>query len=153
MSNFITNDDTRDLKKRLIELIKKSDELKFLVGFFYFSGIRELYEGLKSNHDVTIKVLVGLSVDRSNFGLIEFAENDRLSDEEKTYKLFESIKRSLNNENFDTQEFYDQVRYFIDLIQKDRLIIRKTFEPNHAKLYLFKLSKTRLARKEPFYYR
>ncbi len=150
MPNFITNDNTRDLKKRLIELIKKSDELKFLVGFFYFSGIRELYEGLKSNHGVTIKVLVGLSVDRSNFGLIEFAENDQLSDEEKTYKLFESIKRSLNNENFDTQEFYDQVKYFIDLIQKDRLIIRKTFEPNHAKLYLFKLEQDQVARKNLF---
>ena len=150
MSNFITNDDTRDLRKRLVELIKKSDELKFLVGFFYFSGIRELYEGLKSNPDVAIKVLVGLSIDRSNFGLIEFAENAQLSDEEKTYRLFDSIKKSLNNENFDTQEFYEQVKYFIVLIQKDRLIIRKTFEPNHAKLYLFKLEEGQVGKKNLF---
>jgi len=44
MKNFITNSELENLKNRLIELIKKSDELKFLVGFFYFSGIRELYE-------------------------------------------------------------------------------------------------------------
>ena len=73
MNNFITNNETRDLKERLIELTQKSDELKFLVGFFYFSGIRELYEGLKSNPNTIIKVLVGLSVDHSNFGLIEFS--------------------------------------------------------------------------------
>ncbi|MBU1683302.1 hypothetical protein KJ742_05130, partial [Patescibacteria group bacterium] len=101
MTNFITNDDADDLKKRLIQLIQKSEELKFLVGFFYFSGIRELYEGLKSNPDTAIKVLVGLNVDRHNFGLIEFADNEQLSDEEKTYKFFESIKKSLNTENFD----------------------------------------------------
>jgi len=55
MSNFITNSNAKDLKKRLIELIQKSEELKFLVGFFYFSGIRELYNGLKSNPDTIVK--------------------------------------------------------------------------------------------------
>ena len=48
MNNFITNNKAKSLKKRLVELIQKSKELKFLVGFFYFSGIRELYKGLKS---------------------------------------------------------------------------------------------------------
>jgi hypothetical protein len=44
MNNFITNSNAKDLKKRLIELIQKNEELKFLVG---------------------------LNVDHSNFGLIE----------------------------------------------------------------------------------
>jgi len=44
MKNFITNSSAENLKRRLIELIRKSDELKFLVGFFYFSGIRRRYE-------------------------------------------------------------------------------------------------------------
>lgn len=35
---FITNSQSRTLKKRLDELIQHSKELKFLVGFFYFSG-------------------------------------------------------------------------------------------------------------------
>ncbi|OGK49790.1 helicase [Candidatus Roizmanbacteria bacterium RIFCSPLOWO2_01_FULL_40_32] len=142
MSNFITNNETSDLKKRLIELIKKSDELKFLVGFFYFSGIKELYEGLKSNPDTKIKVLVGLNVDKAAFGLVESANNEDLSGEEKTYKFIESIKKSLNTEDFDNKEFYEQVRYFIELIQKDNLVIRKTYNPNHSKLYLFKLEES-----------
>jgi HKD family nuclease len=70
MANFITNDKKSDLKKRLIELISKSDELKFLVGFFYFSGIRELYSALKKNPEVSIKILVGLNVDHYNLNLI-----------------------------------------------------------------------------------
>ncbi len=77
MKNFITNNEETNLKKRLIELIQKSDELKFLVGFFYFSGIRELYEGLKEKPDINIKVLVGLNVDKTNFGLLEFADQDK----------------------------------------------------------------------------
>jgi len=60
MADFITNSKKSDLKKRLLELISKSEELKFLVGFFYFSGIRELYSALQANPDVSIKILVGL---------------------------------------------------------------------------------------------
>jgi len=150
MNNFITNSDTENLKNRLLELMNKSKELKFLVGFFYFSGIRELYEGLKSNSDTVIKVLVGLNIDYSNFGLIEVSNNEQLSDEEKTYKFIESVKKSLNTDNFDTKEFYEQVKFFIELIQKNKLIIRKTYEPNHAKLYLFKLEKGQVGRNNLF---
>ena len=127
MKNFITNSSAENLKKRLIELIQKSDGLKFLVGFFYFSGIRELYEGLKEKPDINIKVLVGLNVDRTNFGLLEFADKDtHLSDEERCYKFLQSVKKSLNSEDFDTQEFYRQGRDFFYLIREGRLIIRKT---------------------------
>ena len=41
MSRFITNHPTKDLATRLKDLIEASLELKFLVGFFYFSGWRE----------------------------------------------------------------------------------------------------------------
>jgi len=151
MENFITNDKEKSLKKRLIQLIQKSDELKFLVGFFYFSGIRELYDGLRKNPNVKIKVLVGLNVDKTNKGVLEIAESDSdLSDEERVYKLLESVKNSLNREEFDTKEFYKQVKFFIDLIKKDRLIIRKSYKPNHAKLYIFKLEKGQVGRKNLF---
>lgn len=147
MKNFITNNSETNLRKRLIELIKKSDELKFLVGFFYFSGIRELYEGLKEKPDITIKVLVGLNVDKTNFGLLEFADQDKqLSDEERSYKFLQSVKKSINSEDFDTQEFYQQVRFFIKLISDGKLIIRKTYNPNHAKIYLFKLEEGQVKR-------
>lgn len=151
MANFITNSKAKNLKKRLNELIYNSKELKFLIGFFYFSGIRELYKGLKENPHLKIKVLVGLNVDLFNYKLIELTDtDDQISDEEKTYRFFQSVRKSLNTEDFDNKEFYEQVQFFIKLIEDDRLIIRKTYKPNHAKLYLFKLDESQVGRKNLF---
>ncbi len=98
MKNFITNSESDNLKNRLVELISKSEELKFLVGFFYFSGIYELYDGLKQNPDTKIKVLVGLNVDKTNKGILELAEPDsELSDVERSYKFLQSVKNSVNH--------------------------------------------------------
>jgi len=151
MSNFITNSKTTNLKNRLLELIEKSKELKFLVGFFYFSGMKELYDGLKKNPEVDFKVLVGMNVDKTVRGLVEYEESDKyMSDEEKTYNFIDDIKKSINTDEFDTQDFYDQVEFFIELIRKNKLQIRKTFDPNHSKLYIFKLSQDQIGRSNLF---
>lgn len=140
-SAFITNSKTDKLIKRIVELINNSKELKFLVGFFYFSGIRELYNSLKDRKDIEIKVLVGLSVDKYIHGLTEFEDTTQnLSDNEKTDRFLESVSKSANSDEFDTEDFYVQVRFFINLIKENKLIIRKTYNPNHAKLYIFKLA-------------
>lgn len=139
MSNFITNSHTKDLRKRITEIIRVSKELKFLVGFFYFSGLQELYEALKENPGVVLKILVGLDVDKLNRELVEYAINDSVSDDEKIEFFFDSLKKSINTEQFDTREFYEQVNFFLQMLIENRLLIRKTYRPNHSKLYLFKL--------------
>lgn len=137
---FITNEKTKTLKKRLSELIEHSEELKFLVGFFYFSGWGEIYESLKDRDDLEIKVLVGLDVDRLLFRTMETArEMADLNGDEKADLFFESLLNAVNSEQMDVEEFYRQVEYFVRLIEQDKLIIRKTAEPNHAKLYIFKI--------------
>jgi superfamily II DNA or RNA helicase/HKD family nuclease len=137
---FITNSKSRTLKKRLDELIQHSQELKFLVGYFYFSGWRELYVSLKTQNDLTIKLLVGLDVDKSLNRVFEVSKDgDSLSNDELADHFFESLHIALNDENLDNQEFYEQVSYFLELLQNGRLQIKKTLEPNHAKLYLFKV--------------
>ncbi|MCX7878907.1 MAG: phospholipase D-like domain-containing protein, partial [Ignavibacteria bacterium] len=150
MSNFITNQDTKDLKNRLNQLISKSVELKFLVGFFYFSGIRQLYDGMKHNQNFKLKILVGLDVDKTVYGLVEYSISDNLSDEQKINNLFNSIRKSINSDEFDNKEFYEQVEFFLKLITEDRLIIRKTIRPNHAKLYIFKLEETQVGKSKLF---
>ena len=96
MKNFITNKATDNLKKRITELIMSSKELKFLVGFFYFSGLEELYSSLIRNPDVILKVLVGLNVDELNYQLVECADSDDhsgcLSNDEIANKFFTSVK-------------------------------------------------------------
>ncbi|ADJ26544.1 helicase domain protein [Dehalogenimonas lykanthroporepellens BL-DC-9] len=136
-SRFITNDKTTKLIDRLNQLIKHSSELKFLVGFFYFSGLQEIYQALKANPDAVIKILVGLNVDKHNYGIIEYGDNRKLDGREH-WKNFEySLLNAFDNDEFDTPEFHEQVNFFIEAIINDRLRIRKTREPNHAKLYLF----------------
>jgi SNF2 family DNA or RNA helicase/HKD family nuclease len=138
---FITNAATHTLKKRLEQLILHSQELKFLVGFFYFSGWRELYESLKSEEDITIKLLVGLDVDHALGQVLEVARQDgeECSNDELADRFFASLQKALNDEALDNQAFYEQVSFFLELLKKGRLHIRKTIKPNHAKLYFFKV--------------
>jgi superfamily II DNA or RNA helicase len=140
-NNFITNNEaTSSLKDRLGNLIGASKELKFLVGFFYFSGWQEVYEALKNNEDVTLKVLVGLQVDKYLSSIIEVEnKDDALSREEQFTRFIKSLGYAINNPEMDNEMFYNQIEFFIDLLENNRLIIRKTLNPNHAKLYLFKL--------------
>ncbi|GAB6283199.1 MAG: helicase-related protein [Ignavibacterium sp.] len=151
MNNFITNQPTKDLRKRINELIKYSDELKFLIGFFYFSGLKELFEGLKSNDKVNLKILVGLNVDKNIRGLFEYEDKDKkITDDERIHQFYESIKKSINTESFDNKDFYEQSKFFLQLIKDDRIILRKTYEPNHAKLYIFKLEEKQIGRRKLF---
>lgn len=151
MTGFITNSGTKNLNKRIKELISKSKELKFLVGFFYFSGLSELYSAIKDNPDVMMKVLVGLNVDGNIYNIWEFTQDyQKLSDDERTKNFFDSLKKSINTDVFDNRDFYEQSKFFIELIEKDRLIIRKTLEPNHSKLYIFKLEEGQIARNSLF---
>lgn len=143
-SVFITNtanpkDPTKKytLKQRISVLTKNAEELKILVGFFYFSGIQELYQALLENDHVVIKILVGLNVDKTNNQLIEFAlQNPLANDDDHFQRFLSDVRLSLNGEDFDNKDFYQQFSLFIQMIRENRLIIRKTREPNHAKLYI-----------------
>ena len=62
-NNFITNNkQQKTLKGRLNTLISIRDELKFLVGYFYFSGWSDIYLSFQKNPQQKIKLLVGLQV-------------------------------------------------------------------------------------------
>ena len=57
----------------------------------------------------------------------------------------ESLRKALNTDDADTEEFYNQVYFFLEMIEQGRLVMRKTKNPNHAKLYLFKLNESQAA--------
>ena len=140
-TNFITNSPTNiTLKTRLQELISGSYELKFLVGFFYFSSWQEIYKSLQDNNTIVLKILIGLQVDKYLSRIIEFEnKDDSLSHEEHFSHFMKSLGYAVNNAEMDNEEFYNQIDFFIKLLDEDRLIIKKTQNPNHAKLYLFKV--------------
>lgn len=141
-NNFITNNKgQKTLKGRLNTLIGISEELKFLVGFFYFSGWKELFESLRKNDKLTLKLLVGLQVCQHLHKALEFADDEeQLSGDEQFQNFITSLGYALNNEEMDSEELYTQVEFFLQMIDGGRLIIKKTQNPNHAKLYLFRLN-------------
>ncbi|GIW62627.1 MAG: ATP-dependent helicase [Patescibacteria group bacterium] len=148
MATFITNQNTKTLNKRLSELIPATQELKILTAFFYFSGFRVLYENLKKNPETQLKILVGLNVDKTNRGLVEVsAEENNQSRNEKVLDYLFSIKKSLTSEDLDNKEVYREAKYFLELIRKQKLVIRKTYNPNHAKVYIFITKKDQPIRK------
>ncbi len=139
--NFITNSQEGiSLKKRLEKLISASQELKFLVGFFYFSGWQEIYKNLQSKEDITLKILVGLQVDKYLSTIVEVGLHDEsLSQEEHFTQFIKSLGFAINNAEMDNEEFFNQIEFFIQLLENGKLVIKKTLNPNHSKVYLFKL--------------
>jgi thymidine kinase len=90
---------------------------------------------LKEEH---IKVLVGLSVDKGVYGLYELAHGNKSKEEVKN-SFLQSLEKAFTSEELDKKEIYEQVEFFLKLLEEKKLVIKKTREPNHAKLYLFKL--------------
>ena len=134
------------LKDRISELIEKSIELKFLVGYFYFSGIKELYEALKKLDDSKqlkpefLKILVGMEVDEGINGLYEYARDTKKYNQNEVKEAFlRSLIKVFTSKDLDRKEIYEQSGFFIKLLKEGKLVIRKTKRPNHSKLYLFKL--------------
>ncbi|RMH02991.1 MAG: helicase, partial [Aquificota bacterium] len=89
-----------------------------------------------------MKVLVGLNVDKGVYGIYEGAkEGDK--DTEVKKEFLNSIEKAFTSEELDKKEVYEQVEFFIRLLKEGKLVLRKTIEPNHAKLYIFKMDEDR----------
>ncbi|MGC8769551.1 hypothetical protein, partial [Calditerrivibrio sp.] len=100
------------LQSRLNELIPKIQEFKILVGYFYFSGLDAIYEGLNKNQDINLKVLVGLDVDRGSYELYEYGLEGNLSHEDRFKAFLNSLKSVFNSKEFDTKEFEEKAKFF-----------------------------------------
>ena len=118
-NNFITNNKQhKTLKGRLNTLISISDELKFLVGFFYFSGWKELFQSLKENQKVKVKLLVGLQVDKllGKMVIEHGNQEEGMSSDEYFNQFTSSLGYAINNDEMDTEAFYNQVEFFLEML-------------------------------------
>lgn len=136
---FITNQgEGPSLENRLSELMQYSCRLDILVGFFYFSGVRVMADALRANKDLHLRVLVGMEAERHCGQLVEvFNGVQGESANDTRTRFYASLRRILGDETLDKQSFHERLGIFIELLAEGRLEIRKTLEPNHAKLYLF----------------
>ncbi|MFW6414276.1 MAG: SNF2-related protein, partial [Verrucomicrobiota bacterium] len=135
---LITNlNEDKNLFARLDHLIAGSEEMRVLVGYFYFWGIGALHAGLQKNEDFKLKILVGLEAETHAGKIVEFAgeENGETTDEERREKFLASLRSVMQAREIDTRQYYERVSLFIDLLKSGKIEIRKTRDPNHAKLY------------------
>ena len=135
--NLITNQD-KFLSEVINNILPGCDKAYFLVGYFYFSGFQEIYEQLRDKH---LRILVGLDIERSLANGIR--EIDDYSQKTKTRvqtrdEYYQGLVDIFNNTDFfDTARQIEAFKLFCDKISNGTLEIRKTQDPNHAKLYLF----------------
>ena len=148
MNTLLTNQNGVVVRKRLAELISLSGELKILVGFFYFSGIKALHEALVANPKIRLRILVGMETEQVMGRLVEcsldetddFGRPVPVSDFELAERYLASLRRAVNAPEFDKRNFHERFGFFLELLRGGRLQIRKTRQPNHAKLYIFDLA-------------
>lgn len=135
--HLITNQD-KFLSEVINDILPGCDKAHFLVGYFYFSGFQEIYEKLQDKH---LRILVGLDIERSLANGIR--EIDDYTQRTKTRvqtrdEYYQGLVDIFNNTDFfDTERQIEAFKLFCDKIANDTLEIRKTLDPNHAKLYLF----------------
>lgn len=140
MSRFITNKEN-DLKTTVKELFKSSVGFDFLVGYFVFSGFKELYQDL--DNDKPLKILVGMDIgwDVRNILTEHYKEIDdsfQISHKDNRNNFLDAISnfysKSDTSDNIDTQKSYE---VFKKKLENGSLEVRKTQKPNHSKMYLF----------------
>ena len=138
MSKFITNKE-----KLLSEVVKNilptTDNLRFLVGYFYFSGFHNLVDELK---DKDVKVLIGMDIEKNLTQkarqYFEHSENNNKSRKKIKEDYYNNFVQFYNNDNFfDSKDKVEAFKVYLRKIRNGSLEIRKTQDPNHAKLYLF----------------
>ncbi len=148
MDITITHKHGKLLKEHLLDLCSKSSVLKVLISFFYFSGIKALYNALTANPQIKLQVLVGTDIEMVMDRVVEcilserndFGEEFSYSDNEIRERYLSSLRKVANAPEFDKEAFHSRIGYFIKMLRTDRLVIRKTRGENREKLFLFELS-------------
>lgn len=141
-THFITNQ-TELLSDHLNGIMPKAKSLHFLVGFFYFSGFTELYKNIGDKHT---RVLIGLETERRIANVIQevavvHPPEQSLSNHEIAMRCYQSMVHMFENTDyFDKKVMQEAFLLFVKKLRDGTLEIRKTVEPNHAKLYIFELA-------------
>lgn len=134
---LITNQETT-LSDLFSSILPRTKDICFLVGYFYFSGFPEFYQNIQEKK---LRILVGLDIDVDTMNKVreyEQFEQKRISKKKDQQNYYEQFVKLFNNTDFfDTPERQDAFRVFYNKIKDGTLEIRKTAEPNHAKMYLF----------------
>ena len=144
MSTSITNTDGNTLSSNLKSILPNCNKVDALVGYFYFSGFRDLHEELK---DKEIRILVGMDIDRKIIEKVSNLKDLNLDSHTTETKVtsrsgakddyIENFSRIFNDTDlFDNDESQKAFEIFLNKIKNGSLQIRKTAHANHSKFYI-----------------
>lgn len=135
--SFITNKEQL-LKDVINNILPLSNSLDILVGYFYFSGYQSLSEQLK---DKNIRILVGMDIDTTitkTFQEIAKQNHTFPSRNQIRQDYYSSLAKVINETDIiDSSEGQEIFKQFLKKILDGSLEIKKTYEPCHAKMYIF----------------
>ena len=123
------------MSSRLRELIPMTETLSILSGFFYFNGIPPLMEPIAANGNLKLRILVGLDVDKMGYELAHIGDGTTAQD-----RFLNSLRNFARSKMFDQEACARNMETFLKMMEEGRLAIKKTKDPNHAKLYIFEMN-------------
>lgn len=140
----ITNIGENTLSAKLKTILPNCDRIDALVGYFYFSGFRDLQEELK---DKQIRILVGMDIDKKIIEKISSFDDLNLDDHAVGTKIstrsgarteyIENFSKIFNDTDyFDNEESQKAFEIFLGKIKDGSLQIKKTAEADHSKFYI-----------------
>jgi superfamily II DNA or RNA helicase len=135
---FFTNEKGHSLLSRFKSTLKDTQLFDVLVGYFRASGFYQLYDALEPVEK--IRILVGLSVDRDSYDMIQYHHQMGMIDYEshkRTKKAFqENLKAEIENSDELDNRLELGIRKFIEFLQANCQDpeIDKAFHGNGKKL-------------------
>ncbi len=134
-STFFTNDPDSTLFDRFVAILKDVRYFDILVGYFRSSGFFRLYKSFENIEK--IRILVGLSLDKKTFQIIETAGNSDFESHAKVKEYFGDILVSEVENSEDSKEVEEGILKFVDFIQSGKIEIKAHPSRNiHAKVYI-----------------
>ena len=139
-TTFFTNEPNSTLVDRFKVLLKHSQFLDIIVGYFRISGFNLLKDSFENIDEV--RILNGINVDKGTIQAIEIAENkvEIYSEAETKAHLKETIRNDLENSD-DTEEISLAIKKFIELLRRKKIKIKQHRKNSiHAKVYICRLN-------------
>lgn len=140
----ITNEGTNTLSANLKSVLPNCDRIDALVGYFYFSGFKDLHNELK---DKKIRILVGMDIDNKIIEKVSTLKDLNFDHHTVTTSIssrsgakedyIENFSKIFNDTDyFDNEDSQKAFEIFLDKIKDGSLEIKKTAEANHSKFYI-----------------
>ena len=118
---FFTNEEGHTLLSRFKSTLKDTQFFDVLVGYFRASGFHRLYDALEPVDK--IRILVGLSVDRDSYEMMQYHEQSSTMDFEshqRTKKFYrQNLKDEIENSAENDGNVEIGVRKFVEFLQTD----------------------------------